>query len=215
MRSILVGLTLALALFSAKNVYAEENAADKAAGKVYGTEATFGVKDLGGGRYQLQKGDVNINIAADEWRLSVARLDSVECVDGKIFVSCSFGRFETADTTAVKIPKGQMMYYFTYNSNQGANGIMSGWEVGKIKSEHMEFFHEHNADKALPDYSSLLAVSPSKPHAFGTTPAAPETVNYGFRVADGKKLAAAELEAQRKAAEDKGYKPTTRKLIIK
>lgn len=207
---------LTLALFGASiTVQAEENAADKAVGRVYGTETTFGVKDLGSGRYQLQKGDVNINIAANEWRLSVAPLDSVEVVDGKIFVSCSFGRFETADTTAVKIPKGQMMYYFTYNSNQGANGIMSGWELGRVTTADEGLFKPYREGEELPDYSSLLASAPSKAHAFGTTPAAPETVNYGFRVVDGKKLSEAELEAQRKAAEAKGYRPTTRKLVIK
>lgn len=215
MRKSLKGFVLTLALFGASIAAQAEEAANNAAGKIYGTEATFGVQSLGNGRCHIHRGGVSINASDDEWKLVIAPLDSVEVVDGKIFVSCSFGRFETKDSLMLKTPKGQIMYHFSYCSNQGANGIMSGWEVGRIRSEHMEFFHEHNADKELPDYSSLLASAPSKAHAFGTTPAAPETVNYGFRVVDGKKLSEAELEAQRKAAEAKGYKPTTRKLVIK
>ena len=215
MRRILVGLTLALALTSASTrVYAEENAADKAAS--WGSEKTFGVKDLGSGRYQLQKGDVNINIAANEWRLSVAPLDSVEVdAEGRLWVISSLGRYQSTDSLMLKTPKGQAMYLFEYNSNQGAAGICSGWELGRVTTADEELFKPYREGEELPDYSSLLASAPSKAHAFGTTPAAPETVNYGFRVVDGKKLSEAELEAQRKAAEAKGYKPTTRKLVIK
>lgn len=205
---------LTLALFSAiYTVQAEENAATAAS---WGSEKSFGMKELGNGRFHLEKGKIDLNIAANEWKLTVAPLDSVEVnAEGKICVVSTLGRIETEDTLMLKTPKGQLLYLFEYNSNQGAAGICSGWELGRVTTADEGLFKPYREGEELPDYSSLLASAPSKAHAFGTTPAAPETVNYGFRVVDGKALAEQELAAQAEAAKKKGYKPTTRKLVIK